>query len=251
MSGLTLSEITKIVNRYISVSGGYLGDFSYRTHAEFYSEYCNLDIDPYQYQGTTRQRFITILKDSSPAVQAKMLRGVIERFPVLPDGPTTRTQGLQDEIWDIIRRLEGASPVASPAPQITSNVVERAIGDAETLLQTSGATSAVDRIHTALHGYLQAVCDETGIQYAKDDSITRLLRLLKQQHPAIQSLGARQQDIERIFQAFGSVMDALNSIRNNASVAHPNETLLGREEAMLAINAARTLMHYLDAKFSK
>ncbi|GAH63627.1 unnamed protein product, partial [marine sediment metagenome] len=32
------------------------------------------------------------------------------------------------------------------------------------------------------------------------------------------------------------------------SVAHPNEDLLEKDEAMLVINVARTLLHYLDAK---
>ena len=54
---LTPQEVMKIVNRYIGVAGGYLGDFSYRTHAEFYPEYCDLDIDPNNYAGTTRERF--------------------------------------------------------------------------------------------------------------------------------------------------------------------------------------------------
>ena len=39
---LTSREVTRIVNRYIGVSGGYLGDFSYRTHADFYPEYWGL-----------------------------------------------------------------------------------------------------------------------------------------------------------------------------------------------------------------
>ena len=83
MSSLTKSEIMKIVNRYIGVSGGYLGDFSYRTHAEFYSEYCGLDnIDPYRIEGTTRERFIKILSECEPRVQAKILRGVVDRFEV-------------------------------------------------------------------------------------------------------------------------------------------------------------------------
>jgi len=82
MTGLTNQEAMKVVNRYIGVSGGYLGDFSYRTHAEFYQEYCDLEIDPYQYQGTTRERFIIILKNSLPDVQAKIVRGVLQRFPL-------------------------------------------------------------------------------------------------------------------------------------------------------------------------
>jgi hypothetical protein len=45
-------------------------------------------------------------------------------------------------------------------------------------------------------------------------------------------------------------MDALNFLRNKASIAHPNADLLGDEEAMLAVNAARTTLHYLDAKLS-
>jgi hypothetical protein len=43
-------------------------------------------------------------------------------------------------------------------------------------------------------------------------------------------------------------MDALNPIRNTASVAHPNADLLKKDEAMLVVNSARTLLHYLNAK---
>ncbi|MFN8398749.1 MAG: abortive infection family protein [Anaerolineales bacterium] len=252
MAGLSNPEILKIVNRYIGVFGGYLGDFSYRTHADFYPEYCDLDINPNQLEGTTRERFIEILRNSSPDVQAKIVRGVLERFPISAEiaKPATRTQELYDELLEISKRLENSSPISNPDPKTTSAVVERAINDVETLLQTNGATSGVDRIHTALHGYLQAVCDKEGISHAKDESMTKLFKLLRQNHPALQNLGSRSQDIERIFNSFASVLDALNPIRNNASVAHPNNDLLEKDEAMLVINAARTLLHYLNAKFS-
>lgn len=37
MDGMTGQEIVRLVNKYIGVStDGYLGDFSYRTHKEFY-----------------------------------------------------------------------------------------------------------------------------------------------------------------------------------------------------------------------
>lgn len=48
--------------------------------------------------------------------------------------------------------------------------------------------------------------------------------------------------------AMATVLDSLNPIRNNASVAHPNEELLDEPEAHLAINAARTVFAFLDAK---
>lgn len=250
MAGLTNSEIMKIVNRYIGVSGGYLGDFSSRTHADFYPEYCGEDIDPYKYEGTTRERFIAILSGASPQVQAKIVRGVLERFPLdMQNFPDTRTELLHDELLEISKRLESSSPILSPDLRINSAIVERAIGDVETLIQSSDAVSGVDRIHTALYGYLRAACDVENITYARDDSMTKLFKLLRQHHPALQNLGTRSQDIERILQSSANIMDALNPIRNNASVAHPNNDLLNKEEAMLVINVTRSLLHYLDSKF--
>jgi len=243
MVALTNPEIMKIINQYIGVYNGYLGDFSYRTHAEFYPDYCELDIDPSQYEGTTREKFIAILRSSPPQVQAKIVRGVLQRFP------SDEQSELYKELLVIAKRLEGTSPVLSPDPKINSAVVERAIGDVEALIQTRGAVSGVDRIHTALHGYLRAVCDVENIVYDQDDSMTKLFKLLRQHHPALCDLGARSQDIERILQSSANIMDALNPIRNKASVAHPNEDLLNKEEAMLVINVTRSLLHYLDAKF--
>jgi len=50
---------------------------------------------------------------------------------------------------------------------------------------------------------------------------------------------------------FSAVVDALNPIRNRMSGAHPNEVLLDEPEAMLVINAIRTLLHYLNARIGK
>jgi len=53
---------------------------------------------------------------------------------------------------------------------------------------------------------------------------------------------------ETVLRASGSILDALNPVRNNASVAHPNQDLLGRDEAQLIINVGRSLLSYLDAQ---
>lgn len=122
---LTRQEAMKIVNRYIGVSGGYLGDFSYRTHGEFYPEYCGLDIDPDAYSGTTRERFIKILLAQSPHDQAKIVRGVIERFGGDAENPN-RSQ-LRPELEGWITRLEGAPAVDLNTPTKTRDVVARAL----------------------------------------------------------------------------------------------------------------------------
>jgi hypothetical protein len=246
---MTTMEIRRLVNRYIGVPGGYLGDFSYRTHADFYPEYCDLDIDPYKYEGTTRERFIEIVSGLPPRDQAKVVRGVIERFPVeATDAPTTRTAAMRDELLGVAARVERQPGVPTPDPQLTSEVVERALADAERLIETSGPTSAVDRLHTALHGYLRLQCRAAGVAYEATDSMARLLRKLREGDPRLQGLGPRGDDVAMVLRSSGAILDAMNTLRNQASVAHANDELLGEAEARLVINVGRSILAYLDAR---
>jgi hypothetical protein len=246
--GLSHREIIRIVKRYIGVEGGYLGDFSYGTHVDFYPEHCDLDINPFDYLelGTTRERFIRVLEESPPSVQAKIIRGVIDKYPV--GSSELRTEAMHDELMAMVKRLERGGMVTGSAPTFTSDVVIRAIDDAEALLQGGGPTSAVDRVHTSIHGHLRYLCDEAQIPYGRDETMVVLLKKLRQQHPKLRNPGPRPNDIETVLRASGSILDALNPVRNNASVAHPNQDLLGRDEAQLVINVGRSLLSYLDAK---
>ncbi len=244
---MTPGEINRLVNNYIGVDSGYLGDFSYRTHQEFYAS-LDLDIDPNTRMGTTRERFIAIVKESSPEIQARILRGILDRYPV--GSSELRTQDRYDQFISVALRLEGIPCISSPALKITSDVVERSIADAEALLNATGATSGVDRIHTSMHGYLRAVCRASAIPFDEQATITQLYRLLREQHPVFLDLGTRGTDINTLLRTFSSALDALNPLRNRASVAHPNDELLELPEAMLVINVARTLLHYFDTRIS-
>src|SRR5438128_7747734 len=147
-------------------------------------------------------------------------------------------------------RLERGGMVAGPVPTFTSDVVIRALDDAEALLQRGGPTSAVDRVHTSLHGHLQYLCAGAQIPYSREDTMVALVKKLRQAHPKLQDLGPRANDVDKVMRASGSILDALNPMRNNASVAHPNTDLLGRDEAQLVINVGRSLLSYLDAKLA-
>jgi hypothetical protein len=111
-----------------------------------------------------------------------------------------------------------------------------------------GATSAIDRLHTALHGYLRSVCANYGLLAQENASLTAIFKVLRTQHPVINSLGTQDADIGRIFVAFATILDSLNTLRNRASVAHPNEFLLVADEAELVVNAVRTVFNYLVKK---
>ena len=247
MSGLTDPEIVRIVNRYIGVSGGYLGlpeRFTYRTHSDFYAEYCDMSVDLSPFDGTTRETFMAALASLSPRDQAK------ERFPPDEPGAPASRAATHAVLLTYIERLESGPLIASQTPQITSEVVLRALQDAENLIMTSGPTSAVDRVHTVLHGYLIAVCDGARVARGGRETTVALLRKLESGHAKFADLGPRAQDIKTILNASASILDALLPVRNQASVAHPNEVLLGEDEARLIINVGRTLLNYLDAKLS-
>lgn len=249
---LSKQHVMQVVSRYIGVAGGYLGDFSYGTHTEFYPEYCDIDdIFPDELAGTTRERFIEILSTQTAARQARILRGVLERFPV--DGRVEARSKFKPQIEAWIAELDGEPIVASPKIEAasTSEVVRRALSDAESLLKTGGPVSAVDRIHTALHGHLKALCAAEDIQLPDAATLQKTMKELRTHHPKLKPTGARAGEVSQVLYSMAATLDALNTIRNNASAAHPNDILLGDPEAFLAINAGRTIFTYVVQKTSE
>ena len=141
---------------------------------------------------------------------------------------------------------EQVAPVAVPDLKITGSTINQAIEDAKTLLNTQGATSALDRVHTVLHGYLKQVCKEAGIVYPEDATLNQLMNILRQNHPA---LVTKNDNADQILKSMANVLDKLNPLRNNSSLAHSNPVLLESDEAMLVINTVNTLLSYLNSKF--
>jgi abortive infection Abi-like protein len=241
-------EIHKLVYKYIGVSGGYLGDFTYRSHHDFYAD-LELDIDPNKLPGTTKERFIQILSSAPLDAQAKIVQGILDRFPV--DSSPIRSGALHNEIVGWIRRLNTGAVVTLNTLRCTSAVVERALGDAEMLLAKTGATSGVDRAHTALHGYLIQVCAEENLIVGQDANLTQIFKTVRSLHPKFKSLGTRGEDVGKLLGAMATVVDVLNPLRNKASVAHPNQNLLEEPEALLVINSVKTLLNYFDSKLNQ
>ena len=139
--------------------------------------------------------------------------------------------------------------VRTPRLRTTSETITHALDDAEALLHARGPRSAVDRVHTALHGHLRLVAELGGLDVRQDASLMDLFGVLRQQHPRLVPTGPRVAEIDQILRALARIIEALNGLRNEATPAHPNP-LLGNHEALLAIHAARALLAYLDAKLS-
>ena len=138
--------------------------------------------------------------------------------------------------------------VKQPEPEITTEVVERALKDSQQLIYTSGAASAVDRVHTALHGYLRAICVKAKIPFSEQASLTEMFKTVRTNHSAFENITTGAEESKKLFGALATIVDTLNTLRNRASIAHPNDRILEEAEAILAVNCVRTILHYFNAK---
>ena len=208
---LTKSEVQKVVYKYIGVEGGYLSDFTYRSHREFYIE-LNLDINPDQYEGTTRQRFTTILLQSPVEIQARILEGVLLRYPI--DSSPLRSQEHHNEIRGWIKRLDGRSgAIEAPSLRITNEVVRLALAtpkSSQVLHCNKRRRSCAYR----LHGYILAVCKDAGIKDRNESSLTAMFKALRSTHPAFRLSGRQGSEAGRLMMALATIIDSVNALRN-------------------------------------
>ena len=255
MAKMTDKEITQFVNYYIGVEryGGLRGISDMEHLHEFYYVDCDLEIEP-SVDGSLADEFEEILRRQSPQNQARILRAGLQEFFVWSQNELpTRQEKLRPRLKEVALRLESESTIVeNVSPQSPSESVRLALEEAEDLIRRGRVPSAVDRTHTALHAYIKDLCDDWTIEYEKDASLTKVFKVLRKNHPAFSVDGPRQQEIEQMLNGLATVLDGLNPIRNWASLAHrPDTTLLEEAEATFAINAARSIFHYIEDKMQE
>ena len=141
--------------------------------------------------------------------------------------------------------------IAPPRPQASpESVVARALSDAKALIGHTDASSAVDRAHTALHGYLVHLCVDNNVEIKQDITTAKAFKQLRESHPALAPDGPRAPDVTRVLQAFATSIDAFSTIRNKASLAHAN-VLLDEPEATAVLNAIYTIFRYIQDCFQR
>jgi hypothetical protein len=164
---------------------------------------------------------------------------------ISPDRPLVRFVVAQ-----LDTEIGGAEDVAPPSPRVTSEAIESALADAELLARARGPEHAIDRVHTALHGYLRVALERVGVDASATAAATELFKLLRENDPGLRAAVVGGDESKRIVMSLASVVDATNTLRNTMSGAHPSSSRLSRAEAQLMINATRSLIHYLDEKLA-
>lgn len=170
-----------------------------------------------------------------------------------PDEPTSDERehkkiDVYKPLLQVAARLESDGLVETPKIEATSEVVFEALTDAEILLEKRGPKTAVDRAHTALHGYLKKLCSDRGAAVPADPSLTALFKIIRETFPEFSSTIPHDGEARKVFGSMASALDSLNTIRNRGTLAHPNELLLNAPEAMLYINLSRAILAYVESK---
>lgn len=124
--------------------------------------------------------------------------------------------------------------------------VEAALRDARVLVVSGKFTSAVDRMHTAFHGYLRELLDVHQVPYAQSDSLPALLAKLHDYYGQEIRPPQVASRVRTILRSCGGAVGAINEIRNNNTYAHPTEQLIKDREAKLVIRTVDTLMSFIE-----
>ena len=104
----------------------------------------------------------------------------------------------------------GIKPINIPSIDTSQNPSMReAIKDAQLLVDKSGAPNAVDRFHTLLQAYLQEQCTKANIPYDPEASINILLKLLKENHPVLLELQAKEPEVVEILKGMSNTLNKL------------------------------------------
>ena len=162
------------------------------------------------------------------------------------DGVKLALKKSQPELHDVIESIvNGVVLVASPNVTNINESIYKALEDAEVLITAQGATSAYDRMHTALHGFLRQVCTNNNISFISSDAITALLPKINNFIKLLPDEG-RNDKVFAMLRSANSMLDTINHLRNHHSMSHPSDNLLNESDAKFAINLARSIMTYID-----
>ena len=126
-----------------------------------------------------------------------------------------------------------------------TDVIAKAIEDAELFMSDEKYNSAFDRVHTAFYGYLRKKLDDLGESYEESDTLNQLYNKL---HSYVSADIANDQSgiIKTTLHSASGAINSINELRNRHSLAHPNGSIISVREANLCIRLVKELSDYIE-----
>lgn len=127
-----------------------------------------------------------------------------------------------------------------------SEAVKKAVHDAEVFIREGVCDSSVDRVHTAFHGYLEQVLIGHGENLGNNESLTALYSKLHSYYAGTIQPSEVGDRIKTILRSGSGMVNAINELRNNNTIAHPNGQLIQEREARLVIRLVNAIVDYIE-----
>lgn len=127
-----------------------------------------------------------------------------------------------------------------------TEVIAKAIADAELLMSQGKYDSAFDRVHTAFHGYLRKVLENRNVLYEESDTLSQLYNKLHVDISANIGSTPIAELMKTSLRSASGIVASINDMRNRHSLSHPNEVLLHNREAEFTIRLIKDLSDYIN-----
>lgn len=149
-------------------------------------------------------------------------------------------------VIELVNNSDDAAEIDFSCIASRFETLSSAIEDAQDFIRQGKYDSAVDRVHTVLHGYIFQLLETRGITANTEDGLPSLFSKLYTAYennikPA--EVGTR---IKAILRSASGMINAVNELRNNNTVAHPNGQLIQKREAQLVIRLVNAIVDYLE-----
>lgn len=126
-----------------------------------------------------------------------------------------------------------------------TDVISKAIEDAEVFMSDGKYDSAFDRVHTAFHGYLRKKLDDLGESYEESDTLNQLYNKLHN-YVGVNIEIDQSGLMKTALRSASGIINSINELRNRHSLVHPNESIISVREAELCIRLVKELSDYIE-----
>lgn len=157
------------------------------------------------------------------------------------------------EMFEPIIKILTEAEVVTDTPRVTfariatrTSTIKASLSDADSFMNAGRFDSALDRIHTAFHGYLRKLLTDYEVPYVESDSIPQLYAKLHSfygtriQPPKVGDL------VKTAMRSAAGIISVLNDARNRHTVSHPNTELIQQREAKLVIQMIKLMVDYIE-----
>jgi hypothetical protein len=249
MADLKIKE-KRVLEKLLEMGGGYVCDFSNRTFQEFVADAVGLDLyqERYENRGSSKaNRLRAFWEVEDNHTVARLLSELVE---YCEEGWGNLSHEADPKLVSrarsIVERLAGTTVVEdldALGPQGAEQAADALARQIQESIQAGRPEEALDRLHTWLVSWVRSLCDEHDIDYSRKTPLHGLfgsyVRFLREE-----GLVETRATLT-ILSSSIKVLDDLNDVRNNKSLAHDNE-ILERSEATLIFRNISSSMKFIQ-----